>query len=307
MADSAPLRLGTRASALARWQAEWVAAQLERHGQQVELVPITTQGDVVRGPLGQTGQVGLFTKELQQALLDQRIDLAVHSLKDLPSERVDGLTLASVPPRESVRDVLLSRAGLALAALPPGAKVGTGSLRRRAQLLRLRADLEPLDIRGNVDTRIRKLQAGEFDAIVLAEAGLKRLDLIGHATEILGPEQMLPAVGQGALGIETREADGQARTAVAVLDDPATHAAVLAERALLSTLRGGCLAPVGAWGRTLDDRRLQLDAIVLSPDGKQFVTASQRASREQAIQLGQQVGKQLLDQGAADLIQQARR
>lgn len=307
MANFPPLRLGTRASALARWQADWVAAQLEQHGQQVELVPITTQGDVVRGPLGETGQVGLFTKELQAALLDGRIDLAVHSLKDLPSERVPGLVLASVLPRESVRDVLLSREGLSLATLPAAAKVGTGSLRRRAQLLRLRGDLQPLDIRGNVDTRIRKLQAGEFDAIVLAEAGLNRLNLMGHATEVLNPEQMLPAVGQGALGIETREADQRTRAAVAALDDMATHAAVLAERALLSTLRGGCLAPVGAWAREFSRGQLQLDAIVLSPDGKQFITASRRANLGESIQLGQQAGKELLDQGAAELIQQARR
>ncbi len=225
------LQIGTRASALARWQAEWVAARLQACGHAVELVPITTHGDIVRGPLGEAGGVGLFTKELQHALLDGRIDLAVHSLKDLPTEHVPGLALAGVPPRESVCDALLSRNNLTLAELPNGAVVGTGSLRRRAQLLHLRPDLRFVDIRGNVDTRIRKLQAGEYDAIVLAEAGLNRLQLTAHITQVLSPPEMLPAVGQGALGIEARAGDQRTRSAVDALNDPATHAAVLAERA----------------------------------------------------------------------------
>ncbi len=192
------LRLGTRGSALARWQAEWVAAHVQASGPAVELVPITTHGDIFRDPLASASGTGFFTKELQQALLDKRIDLAVHSLKDLPTERVPGLVVIAVPPRESVRDVLLSREGKQLAELPPGAIVGTGSLRRQAQLLHVRPDLKMADVRGNVDTRIRKLQAGQYDALVLAEAGLKRLGLSKHITQLLPLDIMLPAVGQGA-------------------------------------------------------------------------------------------------------------
>ena len=243
-----PLQLGTRSSALARWQADWVAARLRECGTEVELVPITTTGDVTRQPLGEVGGSGLFTKELQQALLDGRIDLAVHSLKDLPTVAVSGLALAAVPPRESVCDVLISRAGAVLLDLPQSARIGTGSLRRRAQLLNVRPDLQVFDIRGNVDTRIRKLQAGEYDAIVLAEAGLRRLEFMAHATEVLSPLAMLPAVGQGALGIEARAHDERTRKAVAELNDPAAWGAVTAERSLLAALRGGCLAPVGALG-----------------------------------------------------------
>ena len=314
MSNTRPLQLGTRASALARWQAEWVAAQLKACGHDVVLVPITTQGDVVHGSLGQAGGVGLFTKELQQALLDGRIDLAVHSLKDLPTDRVAGLALAGVPPRESVHDVLLSRDRMTLTELPAGAVVGTGSLRRRAQLLHLRPDLRPADIRGNVDTRIRKLQGGDFDAIVLAEAGLNRLELTAHVTQVLTTAEMLPAVGQGALGIEAREDDARTRAAVAALDDAASHAAVLAERSLLATLRGGCLAPVGAWGRVGADGRLRLDAAVLSADGKERLAAAEAADlagaetadRAVATALGRRVGEKLLAQGAAALIQQSR-
>jgi hydroxymethylbilane synthase len=302
------LQLGTRASALARWQAEWVAARLLSCGHAVDLVPITTQGDVVRGSLGEAGGVGLFTKELQHALLDGRIDLAVHSLKDLPTEHVPGLALAGVPPRESVCDVLLSRDGLTLASLPYGAVVGTGSLRRRAQALHRRPDLRFIDIRGNVDTRVRKLQSGQYDAIILAEAGLNRLQLTAHVTQVLSPLEMLPAVGQGALGIEARANDQRTRTAVEALNDPATHAAVLAERSLLLTLLGGCLAPVGAWGRATENGQLELDAVVLSADGKQRLAATARtADLADAVDLGKHVAETLLAQGAALLIQQSRR
>jgi hydroxymethylbilane synthase len=296
--------LGTRASALARWQAEWVAAQLQQRGVAVELVPIVTQGDVKTGPLGQIGGQGLFTKELQRALLDERIDLAVHSLKDLPTEPVEGLTIAAVPERESTADVLVSGKATRIAELPRAAQVGTGSLRRKAQLLHLRADLVVEDIRGNVETRLRKLDEGQYDAIVLAEAGLKRLGFAERIAAIIPAPQMLPAIGQGALGIETRAGDERVKAALAPLDHGPSHQAVLAERTLLSRLRAGCLAPVGAWGR-FEQGRLLLDAVVLSHDGARRLAAGDSAVGD-AVTLGARVAEQLLAQGAAELINQAR-
>jgi hydroxymethylbilane synthase len=305
--SSSPLRLGTRASALARWQANWVASRLIALGIDVELVPITTRGDAqTQEPIHVTGSPGVFTKELQRALLDERIDLAVHSLKDLPTEEVDGLCLAAVPERESPLDALVSRQGLRFEQLPAGAVIGTGSLRRRAQLLHLRPDLAMRDIRGNVDTRLEKLAAGEYDALVLAEAGLARLGRGGEITEILGPEKMLPAVGQGALGIETRTADSLTRAAVERLDDGPSHLAVASERALLATVGGGCLAPIGAWARLSEQGDLRLDAVVLSADGRRRLTAGGEAPRHQPLRLGADVAAQLLGSGAGELIRQAR-
>jgi len=301
-----PLRLGTRASALARWQAEWVAARLRAVRHEVDLVPITTQGDVLRMPIGATGQVGLFTKELQRALLDGRIDLAVHSLKDLPTEPAGGLTLAATPPRESVRDALISRDRVSLDQLQPGATIGTGSLRRRAQLLHIRPDLQVLDIRGNIDTRLRKLDAGEFDAILLAEAGLKRLGFADRATQIFDPLDILPAVGQGALGIECRSDDDQTRTALGELNDSATYASVVAERALLAHLRGGCLAPVGAWARIAEDGALRLNAVALSADGRTRTAADGVGEMSAAASLGREAADKLLAAGAAELIRASR-
>jgi hydroxymethylbilane synthase len=303
-ATSPKLRLGTRASALARWQAEWVAARLTERGVEVELVPIVTQGDVKTGPLGQIGGQGLFTKELQRALLDDRIDLAVHSLKDLPTEAVEGLAIAAVPERESTADVLVSSRAVSIAALPPAARIGTGSLRRKAQLLHQRPDLVVEDIRGNVETRLRKLDEGQYDAIVLAEAGLKRLGFADRIAAIIPTEQMLPAIGQGALGIEARSGDEQVRALLAPLDHTPSHQAVLAERTMLSRLRAGCLAPVGAWGRH-EGSRLLLDAVVLSGDGAHRLTAVD-SEADDAIALGQRVAEQLLAQGAAELISQSR-
>ena len=299
--SAGPLRLGTRASALARWQADWVAGELSRLGVAVDMVHVSTQGDVSSRPLGAIGGQGLFTKELQRALLDGAIDLAVHSLKDLPTERVPGLRLAAVPERETVRDALLCRSADGLDALPPGARIGTGSIRRRAQLWHARPDLEILEIRGNVDTRLRKLDEGQYDAIVLAEAGLKRLGLQARITQLLPTELMLSAVGQGALGIEAREDDAGTLAILARLDDPATHAAVLAERQLLAALRAGCLAPVGAWARVAGDR-LQLDAVVLSPDGRRRLSVTREGPCEQAETLGAEAAADLLGQGAEQLI-----
>ena len=301
-----PLRLGTRGSKLAQWQANWVAQQLQQAGCAVEVVLISTTGDQrQQEPIADVGQ-GVFTKEIQRALLDNQVDLAVHSLKDLPTEPTPGLCLAAVPERAAVGDALLSREGHTFEQLPQGAVVGTGSSRRRAQLWHRRPDLELRDLRGNVDTRIRKLHDGEFDAIILAEAGLKRLELDSHITEILPLEWYLPAVGQGALGIETREDDETTRAAVAVLDHAETHAAVVAERALLAGLRAGCLAPVGAWARMIDGQ-LVLEAAVLSIDGRQRLAATRQGSPADAAALGKDAADELIVAGAAELIRDARR
>lgn len=299
------LRLGTRGSKLARWQAEWVAKQLTDAGHQVELILISTQGDVTTGPLGEAGGIGLFTKEIQRALLAEEIDLAVHSLKDLPTDPVAGLQLGAVPPRESNHDALVSCNFADLESLPSGARVGTGSVRRRAQLLHQRQDLSVLDIRGNVDTRLRKLDEGEYDAIVLAEAGLKRLGWSERISAVLDRSVMLPAVGQGALGVEIRADDQATAAAVDVLNDEATHLAVRAEREMLAALRGGCLAPVGAWARCTDDGLL-LDGAVFSADGKQKLFVGESHPTKDPVELGRQVAEHLIAQGAMDVITQAR-
>lgn len=299
--SSHSLRLGTRGSPLARWQAEWVAARLTERGVAVELVPITTQGDVKTGPLADIGGMGLFTKELQRALQGGQIDLAVHSLKDLPTLPVEGLTLGAVPERESTADVLLSTKAASFESLPPKARVGTGSLRRKAQLLHVRPDLVVEEIRGNVETRVKKLDEGQYDAIILAEAGLKRLGLADRITQVLPQSWMLPAVGQGALAIETRAGDFSTRGQVAPLDHDDTHQAVLAERTLLLSLRAGCLAPVGAYACVQGDR-LSLQAVVLSPDGQRRITAGAATGTNDAVYLGQIVAEELLGQGAAELI-----
>jgi hydroxymethylbilane synthase len=300
-----PLRIGTRGSPLARWQAEHIAGRLRDLGNEVEIVFITTQGDVRSGPLGQIGGQGLFTKEIQRALLAEEVDIAVHSLKDLPTEPVEGLTLGAVPERESPGDVLVSRRFDDFESLPASARIGTGSLRRRTQLLHTRPDLVIEDIRGNVDTRLRKLDDGEFDAIVLAQAGLTRLGLASRITQVLPREVMLPAVGQGALGIEIRADDERAQNAVGPLDDADTRAAVVAERALLAELRGGCLAPVGAWGR-MDGEQLLLNAVVLSSDGKVRLHAQDASSPADAASLGRRVAQSLRQQGSDDLIAASR-
>lgn len=302
-----PLRIGTRSSKLARWQADWVATQLRALGHSIEIVEITTAGDTHQlGPVADIGAPGVFTKEIQRAVLASEADLAVHSLKDLPTDEVAGMTLAAVPERESPADVLLSRENLTLERLPPAARVGTGSLRRQAQLRHVRPDLVCENIRGNVDTRLRKLDEGEFDAIVLAAAGLNRLGFAGRITQVLPLEVMLPAVGQGALGIECRTDDSRAAAAIQAINDADSRAAVLAERSLLAQLRGGCLAPIGALGQAVHGV-LRLVAVVLSADGKRRLIASEAASPEDAVALGRHVAEKLLAQGAADLIAASRR
>jgi hydroxymethylbilane synthase len=229
----------------------------------------------------------------------------VHSLKDLPTEAVPGLGLAAVPPRGPTHDVLVSREAKTFEQLPEGSIIGTGSTRRRAQLWHARADLKMHDIRGNVDTRLRKLADGQYDAIILAEAGLRRLELEERITQVLPKELLLPAVGQGALGIEARADDAGTRAALAPLNDPATFAAVTAERVLLATLLGGCLAPVGALG-VADGDRLELRAVVLSSDGRKRLAATEQGAVAAADDLGRAVAKRLLAQGASELIQAAR-
>jgi hydroxymethylbilane synthase len=292
-----PIRIGTRASRLALWQANYVADQLRPYTKPV-LVEIETAGDQVRDvPLAQIGGEGVFTKEIQRALLSGQIDVAVHSLKDLPTIAVAGLVLAAVPPRGPTEDVFISRRHRHFADLPPGAVVATGSLRRRAQLLYHRPDLQLVNIRGNVETRLRKLSEESLDALVLARAGLERLGLQDAITEVLDREWMLPAVGQGALGLECRSADAQTMALVERLDDIASHRAVLAERALLRTLQGGCQVPLGAIA-TVTGNALTLRAAVLDPDGKQRIEGARTGPASQAEEIGWDLAQELLARGA---------
>jgi len=308
LAQPRVLRLGTRGSKLARWQAEWVAGELRRLGHAVELVEIATRGDMERVvAIEEIGTRGVFTKEIQRALLAGDVDVAVHSLKDLPTEPVEGLVLAAVPARESPSDVLVvgARNNKSFSELRHGARVGTGSLRRQAQLRHVRPDIQVGDVRGNVDTRLQKLDDGHFDALVLAEAGLRRLGLEGLISQVLPTEIMLPAVGQGALGIECRTDDAATLAFLALLDDSATRLAVTAERALLEELRGGCMAPIGALGHVMASQ-LHLSAVVLSADGARRLAANNNGLLADAESLGRRVAEMLLAQGAAELIASSR-
>lgn len=307
------IRIGTRGSALARWQADHITERLTQLGVTVEQQLIATSGDQnQQGPIGTLGGQGVFTKEIQRALLAAEVDVAVHSLKDLPTDPIEGLVLACVPERERTGDAIICRDADGFETLPTKAVIGTGSVRRQAQLLHARDDLVMKDIRGNVDTRLRKLDEGQYDAIILAEAGLKRLGWDDRITEVLPRSIILPAVGQGALGLETREDDRATREVLAPLTDGAAMACVTAERALLRALRGGCLAPVGALAEVNDDQ-LTLSATVLSRDGKQrldagdaYTLAEDADSLAAATTLGETVAQMLLDQGAASLIDAAR-
>ena len=316
MSDSSDriLKLGTRSSALALWQSNWVATQLRELGFGIELVKISTSGDVKSGPIGAIGSQGVFTKEIQRALLDKEVDFAVHSLKDLPTEDIPGLCLTSVPPRESVGDVLVSNEISSFDEIPADALIGTGSMRLKAQLLNQRPDLQVEDIRGNVDTRLQKLDEGAYQAIILAESGLKRLGLTERITHVIDRGVMIPAVGQGALGIECREEDAYVREVLAHLNDLSTFLCVTAERAMLKALRAGCLAPVGAWGQLKEDQ-LHLQGVVLSGTGDQRVDSDSQVDLsdqtaavqvERATALGQAVAESLIAQGATELIAEAR-
>jgi hydroxymethylbilane synthase len=300
------VRIGTRASQLAQWQANWVAGELRNLGVTVELVEIATSGDVQQGgPIAGIGLQGVFTKEIQAALLENRVDVAVHSLKDLPTETVDGLLLAAVPARESSADALVSNTAQSLAELPVGARVGTGSHRRQAQLRNLRPDLEVAGIRGNVDTRLRKLDEGQFDAIILAVAGLRRLGWEARIRELLEPPRMLPAPGQGALGLECREVDSETQSLLAKLNHQESHQAVAAERSMLALLHAGCSAPVGAWGR-IEGEQLVLDGLAANLEGTEVLRASACGLASGGAELGRRVATELLEQGAAAIVEAAR-
>jgi hydroxymethylbilane synthase len=305
-----PVRLGTRASLLARTQSETVAVLIrERTGRDVELVPVTTEGDVSTAPLAGFGGVGVFVGALRDALLRGEVDVAVHSLKDLPTGPCDGIALAAVPPREDPRDVVVARDGLTLGGLPVGSVVGTGSPRRVAQLRALGLGLEITGIRGNVDTRVAKVRSGEVDAVVLARAGLARLGRLDDVTEVLDPLQMLPAPGQGALAVECRADDPDLRAALAALDDPHARAAVEAERAVLATLEAGCSAPVGALAEVVegddgpDSTEIWVRAVALSEDGALAVRQSASGSTGDAHGVGTRLAEQMLADGAADLME----
>jgi hydroxymethylbilane synthase len=300
----APLRLGTRASALALAQAGNVAAALAATGRKVDLVEITTHGDLSREPLAAIGGTGVFVSALRDALLTDRIDLAVHSFKDLPTAPADGLTVAATPPREDPRDVVVARDRLTLAELPPGARVGTGAPRRVAQIRALGLGLDLVPVRGNVDTRLQRVADGTLDAVVLARAGLARLGRIDEITEVLDPLQMLPAPGQGALAVECRVDDDMV-DALRVLDDPTTRSAVTAERSLLAALEAGCTAPVGAYAEAAegeDGLELYLRAVVVSLDGTESIRKSATGPLTAAERVGRDLAADLLDDGAGALV-----
>jgi len=302
------MRIGTRGSLLAKWQAEHVRKRIfDVSGVEAEIVIIRTSGDkLAQAPLTQIGGKGVFIKELEDALLEGAVDLAVHSVKDVPTETPPRLYFPAVLPREDVRDCVVSRAPGGLTALREGARVGTSSLRRQAQLRRVRRDLDFRDLRGNVDTRLRKMESGEYEAVVLAKAGLDRLGLSHRISEILSPEICLPAVGQGAIAIESRTTDRDLTEILDKLDHAETRNAVVAERALLAELQGGCQIPVGAWGR-LERDDLVLEACVVSVDGSECVRERGAGPPGNAAELGKDVARRLLANGAGQILEQAAR
>jgi len=296
--------IGTRGSQLALWQANWVKAELERlhEGVSCELLIIKTKGDkILDVPLAKVGGKGLFVKEIEEALLDGRIDLAVHSMKDMPAHLPEGLKIGAIPEREDPRDALISKNGLTFEDLPKGARVGTSSLRRSAQLLAKRPDLQIETLRGNIDTRLKKVLEGNMDAIILAAAGLKRLGLGEHITECLAPELMLPAVGQGALCIESRENDDRIDAALSPLNHMPTRTTVLAERAFLNTLEGSCQIPVGAFAET-DGETITIRGLVAEIDGTRILMEKDTAENAQGEALGIAVAERLKEAGAAEIL-----
>ena len=302
------LRIGTRGSALALWQANHIADRLRplAHPRPVELVLIETHGDRDQASaLSSMGGFGVFTKAIQTALLDARVDVAVHSLKDLPTIVEPGLELAAVPARGPTGDAFVSLRYRRFDDLPEGAVIGTSSLRRRAQLLNRRRDLKLLDLRGNVDTRLRKLADQNLDGIILAEAGLVRLGLADRITELLDPSWMLPAVGQGAIGLECRSDDDDTKQIVEVLRDTATFQCVQAERAMLFALGGGCLVPIGTTSNILDGV-LTIRGAVLSPDGRRRVVATHTGPAHTPLAIGQELAAMLQAEGADELLAEPR-
>ena len=302
------LRIGTRGSLLAKWQAESVRKQLfAATGAEAEIIVIKTAGDKMQhAPLTHIGGKGIFIKELEDALLDESIDLAVHSVKDIPTETPSRLSFPAVCRRDDIRDCLISATGSTLENLRRGARLGTSSLRRQAQLLHLRPDLDIRELRGNVDTRLRKVEGGEYDAIMLAKAGLDRLGWSNRISETFSPEVFLPAVGQGAIAVETRLGDHQAAELVEKLDDAETRSAIIAERALLKALQGGCQVPIGAWAR-IERGEMVLEACVTSVDGLQHVKQRLTGMPEQGVELGEKMARLLIDSGAQAILSEVGR
>jgi len=299
------LRIGTRGSMLAKWQAESIRKKLfAATGVEAEIVIIKTSGDrMQQASLTQIGGKGIFIKELEGALLEETIDVAVHSVKDVPTDIPSRLMFPAVCRRDDVRDCLV---GSTLTNLRHGARVGTSSLRRQAQFRHLRPDLDLRDLRGNVDTRLRKVESGEYEAVVVAKAGLDRLGLSKRISEVLSPEVCLPAVGQGAIAVECRLKDTEAGDLLAPLDDAESRTAILAERALLAALQGGCQVPLGAWAR-IERGELLMDACVCSVDGSQYVKQRATAPPEQAAQLGERMARLLIEAGAQSILEEVSR
>ncbi len=299
------LRIGTRGSLLAKWQAESIRKRVfAAAGVEAEIVIIKTAGDrMQQAPLTQIGGKGIFIKELEEALLEESIDLAVHSVKDIPTDTPSRLMFPAVCRRDDVRDCLV---GSTLANLRQGARVGTSSLRRQAQLLHIRPDLDMRDLRGNVDTRLRKVESGEYEAVLLAKAGLDRLGVSQRVSEILSPDVCMPAVGQGAIAVECRLKDTETADILAPLDDAETRTAIIAERALLAALQGGCQVPLGAWAR-IERGELVLEACVCSVDGAQYVKQRATAPPDQAAALGEHMARLLIEAGAQSILEEVSR
>lgn len=300
------LRIGTRGSQLALWQAHWVKSELEKEhkGLTVELEIIKTTGDKITDvPLAQVGGKGLFVKEIEEALLDDRVHLAVHSMKDVPTEFPEGLSLRCITEREDPRDALLTTDGSKIADLKQGARIGTSSLRRSSQLFKKRPDFEICQLRGNLDTRIRKLEEGQFDAIILASAGLRRLGWADKISEYIDPEFMIPAIGQGALGIESKTANDEVNAMIDFFNHDNTSIAVKAERACLKRLEGGCQVPIAAFG-TIEGGILTMNGLVASVDGKNIITANASGPVKDCEALGIKLAEDLLSQGGDAILRE---
>lgn len=302
MPDTTKIIIGSRGSKLALWQAEWVKSRLAGAGYQVEIKTIKTTGDkMVDVPLPDSGVKGLFIKEIEEALIAGAVDLAVHSLKDLPNDQPEGLYVAAVPERADARDVLVSKGKQLFAGLKPGARVGTSSLRRKSQAASLRRDLDFVPVRGNLDTRLHKLERGDYDALIVAAAGLNRLGLQEHISQYFSSLEICPAVGQGALAIEIRQGDERTARAVAPLDHAATHAAIRAERSALRRLGGGCQLPIAAHAIAEEDC-LRLRGVVASPDGTKLIHATAPGFTRDPETLGAAVAESLIQQGALGIL-----
>jgi hydroxymethylbilane synthase len=303
---SKELRIGTRGSQLALFQANWVKEKLaQAHPHlKVTLIKIKTTGDKIQdAPLAKIGGKGLFVKEIEEALIQKRIDLAVHSIKDVPTELPEGLYLSVITKREDPRDVFISKDGIRLKDLPRGAKIGTSSLRRQAQLLHFREDLVMIPLRGNLDTRLKKLKTLNLDGIVLALAGVRRLGLEERVTEVIPTEISLPAIGQGALGIETRKEDKEVEETTRFLNDPESSIAISAERAFLKRLGGGCQVPIAAFGRT-EDSTFKIDGMVGTIDGKRLIRQHVEGPLDKAEVLGILLAQILLNKGAREILEE---